>query len=909
MAELSYVIVKKGDTLSGIAKTHRGSASKYKELAAINDIENPDLIYVGQKIYLYSKDAQGTTKKTSSSNCPTINHFGEISNKQNELFVTWKWSKSNTESYKIQWSYYTGDGVWFSGSNSTITIDSDDPSISRQSTYNIPDNATQVRFKVKPISKKKKDKKGNETSYWTANWSDVKKATWKRSQDNPTTPSAPNVTIDGYKLTATLSGIDITGATGIKFRIIKQSNQNKTYKSSDVVTIPMTKEVSYSCNVAAGDAYKVQCKAYNKNNKLYSEEWSPLSSSWVKTPPAAPGGITKIQGKSKTSVVLAWDKSTAATGYTIQYTHDKGYFTTPSSDQPKTQDTETTSFEVTGLESGKEYFFRVRAKNDAGESKWTGIKSVKIGTKPEAPTTWSSTSTAIKGEDVTLYWMHNSEDGSKEVKADVELNINGTVTIKTLTNTSQDEDDNTARSYALDTSGYTDGAVIKWRVRTYGITGESGDWSTSREIEVHVPPTQTLHVTDKSGNDLDEINTFPFYIRASAEPKSQNPIGYHLTITSDESYETVDNVGNVKTVSEGEQIYSKHFDRLGAEKDLVVEFSAGNIDLENNVSYTVTSTVSMGSGLTNETSTRFTVSWTEMTYEPNAEIGIDNDTMTASIRPYCHDIQDVIYKVTKSGTTYVKTSTVLDRVWGRVLSRVKTKTGEQVYEGVIPTDGDDDENVYYCHGEKKTVITDVWLSVYRREFDGSFTELASKLDGAKTTTITDPHPALDFARYRIVAEHKATGAVSYYDPPGHPVNGTAVIIQWDDEWSIFETVEDETPEQPPWTGSLLRLPYNIDVSDSHNPDVEMVEYIGREHPVSYYGTQLGATSTWNVEIEKNDEETLYGLRRLARWMGDAYVREPSGSGYWANIVVSFNQTHCKPTIPVSLTITRVEGGA
>ena len=61
-------------------------------------------------------------------------------------------------------------------------------------------------------------------------------------------------------------------------------------------------------------------------------------------------------------------------------------------------------------------------------------------------------------------------------------------------------------------------------------------------------------------------------------------------------------------------------------------------------------------------------------------------------------------------------------------------------------------------------------------------------------------------------------------------------------------------------------------------------------------------------IERNDTETIYALRRLAIWPGDVYVREPSGSGYWAKISVSFDQTHCELTIPVKLDITRVEGG-
>ena len=43
-------------------------------------------------------------------------------------------------------------------------------------------------------------------------------------------------------------------------------------------------------------------------------------------------------------------------------------------------------------------------------------------------------------------------------------------------------------------------------------------------------------------------------------------------------------------------------------------------------------------------------------------------------------------------------------------------------------------------------------------------------------------------------------------------------------------------------------------------------------------------------------------------MGDVYVREPSGSGYWANVSVSFSQRHTALTIPVTLNLTRVEGG-
>jgi hypothetical protein len=107
---------------------------------------------------------------------------------------------------------------------------------------------------------------------------------------------------------------------------------------------------------------------------------------------------------------------------------------------------------------------------------------------------------------------------------------------------------------------------------------------------------------------------------------------------------------------------------------------------------------------------------------------------------------------------------------------------------------------------------------------------------------------------------------------------------------------------------MLKIPYNIDVVSNTSIDRALVEYIGRSHPVSYYGTQLGETATWNLAIPKNDKETLYALRRLSVWAGDVYVREPSGSGYWANIKVSFSQKHCELTIPITIEVTRVEGG-
>jgi hypothetical protein len=982
LAKVPTYKVKPRDTLWKIAADNLGSGTKYIQLAAINNIENPNLIPVGMEIKLEADESTKSATKTANSNKITKITFGEQSNADNTLFATWTWDKDNTASYKVQWTYNTGDGVWFSGSESTNTVDKDAPELARQSTYSIPSNAKEVRFKVKPISETKKEN-DKEVNYWDAVWSDTK--TWTDSTPLATPSGAPDVTIKKYTLTATLNGIEINGATQIEFQVIKN---NKTTFATKKATIE-TGHASYAFTVDAGGEYKVRCRALGANNA--DSEWTAYSSN-VKSIPSTPASFATIRANDETSVYLDWKAVNAADTYDIEYTDKKEYFGASSNTTTVSVPEDTLAWYVTGLESGKEYFFRLRAKNEAGESSWSEIKSVVIGTEPAAPTTWSSTTTAIVGEIVNLYWVHNSEDGSSQKYAEVELTVDDTVispaiTVKNLTD--KEEKDKT-RSCSVDTStGYikwteddgehsqflgvtfVTGSTLLWRVRTAGITNAYSDWSIQRTIEVNAKPTLDISVLDSAntedgtigpGEATSVITSFPFYIYGLPGPATQAPIGYHLSITSNDTYETTDNIGNAKTVNAGESVYSKYFDVSNSE--LLVEMSANNVDLQNGVKYTVKCTVAMNSGLTAEDTVEFSVSWEDQLYEPNASLGIDFDTMTASIRPYCTDSKLVCHTVTLESGLYVigeeftgaiegspvrechevtyragvytKSATVIPvSMYGSPVSGAKTKTGEQVYLGTRIDNGSEqyycyvtpnpepitetgeqvylgmDANgteMYYCFVEEINPVTDVWLAVYRREFDCSFIEIASGLDGAKSTTVTDPHPALDYARYRIVATDKNTGAVSYFDPPGYPISGKAAIIQWDEEWSSYEVINEDALVEPAYSGSMLVLPYNLDVSDDNSPDVSLVKYVGREHPVSYYGTHVGSSSSWKMDVPSTDKETLYALRRLARWMGDVYVREPSGSGYWANVTVSFSQTHRELTIPVTLKITRVEGG-
>lgn len=944
----SYVIVEKGDTLSEIElkylpKYYNGG----KTLGGYNNISNINLIYVGQKIYLSNQKAPAK----NNTNRAKIEHFG-LQSKPSEgytnrtLFATWTWDKSNTENYQVKWEYDTGDGVWFLDSESTVTT--------KHCVHSAPQHANKVRFKVKPISKTR-TVNGKESKYWTASWSTVK--TYSFANNPPSIPGKPTVTVESLKLTAKVDASDL-GASMIQFKLWKDGKETSTKGKASVGKLG---EASYEFKVAAGSVYQVTCRSYG--NGEYSD-WSDPSEEKGTIPPT-PKGFSKclLQGeKDNYEVVLEWKSVATATSYEIEYTTDRSNF--DKTDEPKKKDVGnvlTWKFLKDVIEDGKTYYFRIRAKNANGESGWSTDSAANTNDIPEAPTTWSSSNSVVLGDPLTLYWVHNSTDGNSETKARLRISvgntpdsvvqqdiieipkstdekeklktskydvpmivkykvepflgvdtgvenedvifvvtkevvsdsINGSVVEGAVTNDGRSVymymDGDGEPAYYCVQSIYHDGAVLIWEVQTMGgvvnksvigdvidqVTGNDSaeaasysKWSTPRTIYIYARPTMDVSMCNVSGEAISDetLDALPFVVKSiPGDFVNQAPVSFHILISAASSYVTVDDIGVEKQIVAGEAIYSKYIDVVENNSDYVLEekISAGDIVLENGESYTVTVTMGMNSGLTAEETMSFTVGWNDEDNlpEPNAEIIIDEDDYSASIRPYC-----------------------------------------ETFDG--------------------TLVEGVTLAVYRREFNGKFTEISSGLSNSENKFVLDPHPSLDYARYRIVATYETTGAVTYTDLPGIPVACNAAVIQWDETWSSFDVpavvgavagsavgvLNDGAFSDQPRSGSMLKIPYNIDISDKTKIDVEMVEYIGREHPVSYYGTQLGESSTWNMVIPKSDKETLYALRRLSVYRGDVYVREPSGTGYWANVDVSFPLKHKDVTVPITMNVTRVEGG-
>lgn len=886
MAEVIH-IVQLNDTVHSIAEEYQVNANDIIRLNGIMQIDGVYYITVGQKLVISGKSANTHNVRNMNYNDVVITQFGQVSDANRTMVVCWNWSRTKTSHFEVKWLYNTGGSSWFIGDEVRIN----GTSHSRVSTYTFPKNAKQVMVKIRPFSYLIYPY-GIATSYWTVGWTSSNACTV--NVEPLPTPSIPSVSIKNYTMTAKVEGY--TKGSEMQFQIIQ--NDNKIYKSG-IASISEGIS-SYSCYITDGNYYKVRCRS--RKYDVYSE-WSEYTNNHS-TKPGIPTEVDSI-ATSATSVRLSWKSSASATSYDIQYSTNVNAFNGSETLMEK-KGVKETSCEMTGLQKGQLYYFRVRGVNDNGISEWSSIKTGMTGTVSAAPTTWSST-TGIIGRKVELSWIHNSKDNSKESSVELELTINGSTKVISLAGVSAA---GVKHIYEIDTSSYADRTTVEWRVRTKGVVNEWGDWSIKRSIDLYITPTLVVNMLNNTNEIIHTLTAFPFYINAEAGPVTQKPINYHVVISSNNSYQSWDDFGNMKNISKGAEVYSKVFN---IEDELSLVIDPSSVDLENNISYTVKCIVTMDSGLQAEDTTTFTVKWDNLISPPNAEILFDPETLSTNIRPYCDIYPMVFYEVAYNSSTgkYVRTNNILNDVDGTSVEGAYTEDYDDVvYKGTKYIAGAT-KSVYFCIAQSNIpeLLDNITLSVYRKEYDGRFIEIGTGIVNTERTFVTDPHPSLDYARYRVIAINDISGEVSFSDIPGHLIGEKSVVIQWDEVWEPLDpTDETSLLENSSWAGSILKLPYNIDVSDSNSIDVSLINYIGRSHPVAYYGTQLGITSTWDMAIPKNDKHTLYALRRLMMYMGDVYVREPSGSGYWANIAVSFSQKHCEMAIPVSLEITRVEGG-
>lgn len=503
-----------------------------------------------------------------------------------------------------------------------------------------------------------------------------------------------------------------------------------------------------------------------------------------------------------------------------------------------------TAFTIGGLDSGKRWYARMRRSNDTGSSEWADLVSTVLATRPTAPTMGTlPTSVAVDGSFVAS-WTHNSEDGSDQ--SAYELVVNGTTYSGTTA---------TTRTLRPSTLGVGDGGTVTVKVRTKGVHASWSPYSATQAVHVYAEPSVGLALTAGGADVEGDATAFPLRIVAQlpAYVAANHAVAWWAEVVAAESYPTVGRDGSPVTVSEGERLW--HVDmpadsgtEVPSEGDacnrvcIAVAVGADALRMEPNVSYVARAGCATSAGLRGEDGAAFAWAPSGEVGQPGATLDYDPETLGMVVSVSCVD-----------------------------------------------------------EDEQPTGAT---LAVWRVESGGSTVLVADGL--AHGGTCVDPHPDFGDCAYRVVATDPATGLQDAMDVATH-VPETAVVVQWGERWDVADEADEVAPGVLSYAGERVRLPFELSLSEEREADMAEVAYLDRRRPVLYVGRALRQECSASGVIDESEDPGIHWrIRAMLEAGGPVYVREPSGTGFWAS--VRGTVTPSGPgTSAVSLRFVRVEG--
>ena len=232
---------------------------------------------------------------------------------------------------------------------------------------------------------------------------------------------------------------------------------------------------------AADNSYSYRLNAQNSTGPgSYSATAGPV----VMTP-AAPG--TPVASKvSTTSIRLTMtNTSKVATALEVDRSTDGGSTWTSLADGSGL----VTVYTDTAAPAASSVIYRVRNTNGTLTSAWSAnSNAIAVLAEPYAPTILTAANAPMtQGDPARLSWRFNPSDGSSQTKYQVRISTDGGGTWTTLTAVTSSNE-----YYDLATGTYSDGDVITWQVKTWGLYTDPSPWSSNGSIVIYDAPTVTM---------------------------------------------------------------------------------------------------------------------------------------------------------------------------------------------------------------------------------------------------------------------------------------------------------------------------------------------------------------------------------------------------------------------------------
>ena len=418
--------------------------------------------------------------------------------------------------------------------------------------------------------------------------------------------------------------------------------------------------------------------------------------------PKAPTGVTATPTDKKGTIRTKWNWDwPGANGAQISWSdHDDAWNSTDEPETYEIPELRASMWLISGLETGKTWYVRVRLFIKNGDEytygPWSAIQSVDLSENPSVPSLVLSAGTITPDGSVNAYWAYSAEDGTSQIYAEIaDVTITGGVPdySNVIAHTVG------AQSIELNAKdlGWSAGQTHYLAVMVMSSAGKfSDDWSNM--VPVTVAPALTCSITNTNltsetitiGGEsitVDALKALPLSVTVSgADEESTTEVA-------------IERAGDYVMMRPDERRRDGFADETIASKVIkgAGTISIGAVDLvgmlDDGADYRIVATVRDNLGRSAEIEMPFIVDWTHQALMPEGTVQVDDANYAALITPKAptgasssdrvdiyrlsNGYPELIFKGAEFGKTYVDPYPAIGPMGGHRLVFV-TETGDYV---------------------------------------------------------------------------------------------------------------------------------------------------------------------------------------------------------------------------------------
>lgn len=348
------------------------------------------------------------------------------------------------------------------------------------------------------------------------------------------------------------------------------------------------------------------------------------------TVPVAPTGITAAPTGREGTVKLTWNWSWEdANKVIISWAdHADAWESTSEPSTYEVTNIHAPSWNVSGLETGKAWYFRVRLVHETASGTtygpWSAMASVDLSSAPAVPTLVLDKAVITEDGTVTASWGYSSTDGTSQAYAEIctaTISGGGIVYGNVIAHTM------TAQHITLSAAelGWTAGNTYLLCVRVVSASGKVSDsWSDPVSVAVAEPLTATI---SQSSLVSGELRTMPMTVTVTGAGAGGTTI---VKIQRAADYQMARPDGETSDGFEGENVAL--ITQTGeAQITITLDDLLGHLD--DGASYRIVATVQDGLGQSAEAELDFVVAWTHQALVPSATAQLDAKNNAMKITP------------------------------------------------------------------------------------------------------------------------------------------------------------------------------------------------------------------------------------------------------------------------------------